>query len=51
MGTLFRRTNGTFYAKFNDLDGKWHQQSTGTRDRKAAENRLREFERRASDPA
>ena len=51
MGTLFRRGAGTFYAKFKDLDGKWHQQSTGTRDRKAADARLREFERRASDPA
>ena len=51
MGSLFRRQSGTFYAKFKDLDGGWHQQSTGTRDRKAAEARLREFERRASDPA
>ena len=51
MGSPFRRQSGTFYAKFKDLDGKWHQQSTGTRDRKAADARLREYERRASDPA
>jgi integrase len=50
MGILFKRGE-TFYAQYFDANGKRHQTSTRTRDRKSAEALLREFERRAADPA
>src|SRR5689334_3092596 len=50
MGSLFKRKD-TWYAKFRDASGQWHQRSTATKDRRAAEACLKEFERRAADPA
>ncbi len=47
---LFKRGD-VWYAWFFDPDGNKIQRSTKCRDRKAAEATLREFERRAADPA
>ena len=47
---LFKR-GGIWYGWFFDADGKRIQRSTKTRDKQAAEAVLREWERRASDPA
>lgn len=50
MAALFNRGE-TFYAQFFDPSGKRHQKSTHTKDKQSAEAKLREFERRAADPA
>jgi integrase len=47
---LFKR-GGTWYGWFFEADGKRIQRSTRCRDKQAAEAVLREWERRASDPA
>ncbi len=50
MSRIFKR-NGTWYGWFFDLDGKRVQRSTKCRDKQAAESVLKEWERRAADPA
>lgn len=47
---LFKR-NGTWYGWYFDAEGRRIQRSTKCRDKQAAEALLREWERRAADPA
>jgi hypothetical protein len=47
---LFKR-NGTWYGWFFDAEGQRIQHSTKCKDKQAAEAVLREWERRAADPA
>ncbi len=50
MANRLYKRGQTFYAQFYDLNGKRITRTTGCSDRKAAEAKLREFERRAADP-
>jgi hypothetical protein len=50
MSRLFKR-NGTWYGWFFDLEGVRVQRSTKCRDKQAAESVLKEWERRAANPA
>jgi len=46
MGHLWKR-NGVYYMGFKDRKGKWRQQSSGYRDKRAAQGKLDEIERLA----
>jgi len=50
MANRLYKRGQTYYAQFYDLNGKRITRTTGCGDRKAAEAKLREFERRAADP-
>lgn len=46
----FRKRGDIWHVRFT-LDGERHEYSTGCKDRRAAETRAKELERRAADPA
>lgn len=52
MSRVYKRAGSPLWqAEWYDLEGRRHQQSTQCTDRRAAEARLREWERDSSDPA
>ena len=52
ISRVYKRTRSPYWqAEWYDLNGQRHQRSTQCVDRRAAEGRLREWERAAADPA